>query len=448
MADNHPSDELSIANYPGFGRMVRICFAIMLAAGGSLAVVRLFLGEVSGAIPGLAVSAVAGICLLTIKNTKTILTALYILCFVFMLGQILHMLKGGGLYSPSVMWFGAIPILGLVLPSDKLIRICLCSLFILGFFYWGPQFGWIVNTAPQLDDSTLFVRYMIDSFAVVAAVGAGLGLRKGYIKIFTQLQEKERKLKQVAEEIAASELKLQEFLKERNSLLRMLTHDLATPLMSIELSLYQIEKKNEVTPDNLRRMKIATGSIKELGSHVRELIAIESGKVEIATSVTDLRQKLLDMKEMIQPTLAQKNVDLVMSVPSEPIFVHAKEVHLKNIVMNLLSNAIKFSHPNGKVELHCVKSETHVVFTVRDHGIGIPEELVGQIFSFDKKTSRLGTSGEKGTGFGLPLVLNYIQALGGKIQVHSNTQEGQSGTAFEVTLPLASETQAPTKKAA
>ena len=76
---------------------------------------------------------------------------------------------------------------------------------------------------------------------------------------------------------------------------------------------------------------------------------------------------------------------------------------LNSVINNLMSNAIKFSLPGGKIILETYDNEDHAVIEIKDNGIGIPREMISHLFSVEKPTTRLGTAGEQGTGFGLPL---------------------------------------------
>ncbi|NRA46218.1 MAG: ATP-binding protein [Oligoflexales bacterium] len=113
--------------------------------------------------------------------------------------------------------------------------------------------------------------------------------------------------------------------------------------------------------------------------------------------------------------------------------VSAEPVSLLNdVINNLLTNAIKFSYDNGTITVKCYLSQDWKVVEIIDKGMGIPKNLIGKLFDYYKSTSRLGTQGEKGTGFGLPLVKSFMDAYHGCIDVKS-TEKGKGeghGTTF------------------
>jgi signal transduction histidine kinase len=100
---------------------------------------------------------------------------------------------------------------------------------------------------------------------------------------------------------------------------------------------------------------------------------------------------------------------------------------------NYLTNAIKFSFPGSSVEVLVDFVPSYVRITVRDHGQGIREEEVGNLFKPFQKTSTRSTAGEKSTGLGLVIVKKIIEAHGGEVGVKSQYQKGSD---FYLTLPI------------
>jgi len=106
---------------------------------------------------------------------------------------------------------------------------------------------------------------------------------------------------------------------------------------------------------------------------------------------------------------------------------------LSTIIRNLVSNAVKFSHKNSAVYIDYNKVDNMIVFSIKDTGIGMNQEQINNLFSVSHSFSRRGTSGERGTGFGLKIVKEYINKLGGRIWV---TSEENRGTTFYFSLPI------------
>ena len=95
---------------------------------------------------------------------------------------------------------------------------------------------------------------------------------------------------------------------------------------------------------------------------------------------------------------------------------------------NILTNALKFSHPQSKILIRADRKEDGLRLSVRDFGIGIPPDLLQDLFDITKATSRAGTGGESGTGFGMPLMKRFINSYGGRIEIHSREKTEDHGT--------------------
>jgi signal transduction histidine kinase len=101
-------------------------------------------------------------------------------------------------------------------------------------------------------------------------------------------------------------------------------------------------------------------------------------------------------------------------------FVMADPKILANHVFNnLISNAIKFSYPDSSIVVTVSREADSTMIRVSDRGMGMPPELVANLFDLDAMTTRPGTDGEPGTGFGLRTVKNFIDLFGGQIEISS-----------------------------
>jgi len=94
-----------------------------------------------------------------------------------------------------------------------------------------------------------------------------------------------------------------------------------------------------------------------------------------------------------------------------------------NVFNNLFSNSIKFSYPDSVITFIVEEKEEKVHLVLKDQGIGIPGDLLENIFNPGTSTSRSGTSGEEGSGFGMPLVKKYMDYYEGDIIISSHPKE-------------------------
>ncbi len=111
------------------------------------------------------------------------------------------------------------------------------------------------------------------------------------------------------------------------------------------------------------------------------------------------------------------------SLSNENRFVLADAKILANHVFNnLISNAIKFSYPDSSIVVTVHRQGDRITIQVTDRGIGMPPELVASLFDLDAKTTRPGTDGEPGTGFGMRTVKSFMDLFGGQIEISSTPE--------------------------
>ncbi len=336
----------------------------------------------------------------------------------------------GGTQSPAFHWFLVIPVLGAMLVGRTM------SL-------WGGVIS--ISLAITLD---LLEHTTIAPANIFTAEQAELICPLSYMAIigaFTMVSIVYRSSIDVAESL----LKKKE--EEMRNLVRVLVHDCVNPLMVIRRA-SEILREQVGTPGfeaarahkTLDRIIASNSKIQGLLERVRILQAVEAGKTRLQLGPVDavaaIRTAMGDQAE----AASKKGVELVLEAPEGAgLQVVADEQSLSQQVLgNLISNAIKFSPPQGIVRLVVspAPQADRVAIRVQDHGIGIPKEILPRIFDPYAATSRPGTQGEKGTGFGLPLVKSYVDVFHGDIQVESHDIEespDQHGSTFILNLKKA-----------
>ncbi|WP_141734435.1 sensor histidine kinase [Oligoflexus tunisiensis] len=234
-------------------------------------------------------------------------------------------------------------------------------------------------------------------------------------------------------------------LQDARGLLHILTHDLSGTLFIIQ-SMAELQGTRPLDSrvhQAFARIFQAADSAQAMLKTVKELEAIEAGKVDFVLKPVPLGATLQATLDRLQPLADAKQIriTLVTDVPVH-LRVLAEPTLLEyTILHNLLVNAIKFSRPQDTIEILVnPNNEQRVAVHIKDHGMGIPEGLLLNLFSPSGKTNRPGTAGEKGTGLGLPLVQRYVNKLGGTVAVRSQAREDHPDdhwTEFTVTLKKA-----------
>ncbi|MEZ4687335.1 MAG: ATP-binding protein [Bacteroidia bacterium] len=149
--------------------------------------------------------------------------------------------------------------------------------------------------------------------------------------------------------------------------------------------------------------------------------------------------------ESFQSYAESKSIDLEFQCETDDLFMDFDADRINSIVTNLISNAIKFTPEGGKVALFC-RNETgekeQLVVEVRDNGLGIPKDKLGNIFDRFYQVDDSNTRPGEGTGIGLTLTHDLVESFGGAISVES---EDGNGSLFRVSLPVTR--QAPLRQA-
>lgn len=228
---------------------------------------------------------------------------------------------------------------------------------------------------------------------------------------------------------------LDSLAKENESLVHILVHDISNPVQVISICNNKLIK-DDLSPEEKIKTKnkvsIALESIFSIIRTVRSLHAIKNGKQELSFSEENLSKLVATILESFEIQLNEKKLTVDFQDTPADLKIKTNVDILKNqILANLISNSIKFSPENSKIKLSVIDDKDFVTLNVRDYGIGIPSELRKDLFSLSKKTSRLGTQGEKGSGFGLPLAKKYAQLIHADIEL-TEVNDSLPGTCFQV----------------
>lgn len=218
----------------------------------------------------------------------------------------------------------------------------------------------------------------------------------------------------------------------------IIAHDLRSPLNAL-LGLPSMMEKNFhfMSKDDIlhliKLMKMSASNLHDLVENLLQWAQIESGILNTKISSFQLLNVVDKCIDIFSVSILQKQHQIDISVP-ENIIVMADRNMVESVIRNLLSNAIKFTPRNGKIKIWARYSgTTHIKFSIRDNGIGIPPVLIKDIFKIEANTSRKGTDGELSSGLGLILSKKFIEANGGKLWLRSRTD---NGSVFNFTLPL------------
>jgi signal transduction histidine kinase len=153
----------------------------------------------------------------------------------------------------------------------------------------------------------------------------------------------------------------------------------------------------------------------------------------------EINAERIDLKNLVDRNfsnlqLSANNKEIKIYLESlDDIYIFTDKNMISTVLRNLLSNAIKFTRRGGKVMVGAQVDSDEVIISVKDNGIGIPENKIEMLFRIDKRNSTPGTENEQGTGLGLKLSKEFIEKLGGRLWVESIENKGST---FKFSVPI------------
>jgi signal transduction histidine kinase len=233
-----------------------------------------------------------------------------------------------------------------------------------------------------------------------------------------------------------TESKLKDQIEENKKLVRIITHDLASPLTVIDFLARNLSRDNVDLKVVQRKLMRSSETIKEILFSVRNLQAIIDGVKKINLSVHSIDQLIAETLVLFDEKLTEKNIKIEYELSYLNVLVEGKTLR-NQVLSNLISNAIKFTFPNSKILISIEETEVCAIVKIRDFGMGIKAESVPKLFVIAQNCSTPGTSGEKGTGYGLPICKSILEIMGGGISVeskHIDEYPTDHGTTFSVSI--------------
>lgn len=225
--------------------------------------------------------------------------------------------------------------------------------------------------------------------------------------------------------------------EQKNKLFSIIGHDLRNPisgsLQLLDLTLTDFESSSaEEVHSYLSMMKTELSNANVLLEDLltwakSQFNAVSFNPVEIR-NLPVLIDKCI---QTVSPMAIKKGIKIMPCLKGD-LLLHADTGMLETIIRNLLSNAVKFTDAGGHVTVRASGNDSGVVFSVKDDGLGIPEDKLNELFNKNSNYTTYGTLGEKGTGLGLSLCYDFVLKHGGALWVES--LQG-SGTTFYFTIP-------------
>ncbi|AKJ00038.1 signal transduction histidine kinase [Archangium gephyra] len=219
-------------------------------------------------------------------------------------------------------------------------------------------------------------------------------------------------------------------VRQALELVGVAAHDLGNPLLALQLRLQRLRAHTRENPRAQEGLALVEREARRMGLLVHDLLdlsRLSAGRLPLELEELDLAALAREVAERFSDQATAAGCALVVHAPG-PVRGTWDRQRLDRVATNLLSNALKFGQ-GQPVELH-VRAEGHRVrLAVKDHGVGLPPDAQGRLFG---RFERLGATGRPGTGLGLYIVHQLVEAHGGTIHVSSRPGHGAT---FTIELP-------------
>lgn len=360
------------------------------------------------------------------------------------------------------------PIIGYLATIPATVVVLMCTLYVtkvFGQFFFPSTFSIIVIVVAALfwgagpaiwsillNAAALYYFFVLplssydysnwrDALQLLPFVGSGL-----VIALITAQRERARfqamateiELQSYAQELEATNRRLEDANQMKDRFLSIASHELKTPVTTIrgqaQLMLRRISKQKDLehmdgVASTLERINDQTSRLTVLIDELLDVSSIRAGKAVLNRRLCDVTSLCHEVVED-QRLLTERAV--ILDAPTEPINIKLDVDRFSQVMTNLISNAIKYSPDDMPVEVSIKPGAHDVLFTVHDYGRGIAKDQQEHIFETFYRTPDAQSSAKRGLGLGLAITKDIVERHNGRIWCQS---EPRKGSTFYVELP-------------
>ena len=248
-----------------------------------------------------------------------------------------------------------------------------------------------------------------------------------------QLQVALDELRRSRDELESALSKEKELSDLKTRFVSMASHEFRTPLSTILSSAslvakYTTSEEQDKRDKHIQRIKSTVSNLTDILNEFLSIGKIEEGRVQVNLSSFNIKEQVQMVCNEMKPIL--RNGQSIRFVHHGPTEVTLDLSLIRNVIINLVSNAIKFSPEGSPIDVRTEVNGKQILISVRDHGMGIPEEDKKHLFErFFRATN---VTNIQGTGLGLHIVSKYVELMSGRMEVES---ELETGSQFKIIFP-------------
>ncbi|RLV17747.1 cell wall metabolism sensor histidine kinase VicK [Streptococcus iniae] len=228
--------------------------------------------------------------------------------------------------------------------------------------------------------------------------------------------------------------------RERRLFVSNVSHELRTPLTSVKSYLEALDEgalKEEIAPNFIKVSLDETNRMMRMISDLLNLSRIDNNVTTLAvemTNFTAFMTSILNRFDLVktQNTVAGKSYEIIRDYPITSVWVEIDNDKMTQVIENILNNAIKYSPDGGKIGVKMKTTDTQLIISISDEGLGIPKKDLPLIFDRFYRVDKARSRAQGGTGLGLAIAKEIIKQHNGFIWAKSDYGKGST---FTIVLP-------------
>ena len=251
------------------------------------------------------------------------------------------------------------------------------------------------------------------------------------------VNEKERELHKLNVSLQTANDALRHADRRKDEFLAMLAHELRNPLAPLRMVAELMGPLENLSPRHDEMLQIMRHQVQmmiRLVDDLMEVSRINRGKILLQKRVADFREIIRDAVEISRPLIDSGKHELTIRLPASELMVEVDPVRIAQVVANLLNNAAKYTPDGGRIVVEAVAEDGCAVARVRDNGIGIPADMIPELFKLFVQGEVVSSRAKGGLGIGLALVRDLVNLHDGEVSASSDGPG--KGSQFVVRLPM------------
>ena len=327
-----------------------------------------------------------------------------------------------------------IPILVLFLRSDQR-KLPGTFPLLCGYALWESilVFYYLIYQRGAMQAGELMIIYMLPQFGFLFfMMMAALVINRKFAAKFVESESLNRELEQLNANldhlVEERTQQLQREQAQKQQMIMQVLHDVRSPIFVLKGCMQQMEAKDDAQRRNLTTMRQRLEMLEGLSDDLFLSVKLENHELAFVFDEVCLNELLTHLAEAHQISAQQKQIQMNLIVPAQPIWVGADDLRLQRVFDNLLRNAIAHTPEQGMIGLECIINQDQAEIRVCDTGEGIRQEELPHLFDAFYTGNR-----SQGSGLGLAIAREIVEAHRGTIEVEST---GREGTVFLVRLKM------------